>query len=112
MSDRQLSNERTELEMSEKVLYEVRFIETDDGIRIEMKGDKDRLHEMSSRWHERRDKAREERQEWREWKRWERRFRRPWFFGCGPWWGWDDEPERKEKPESASSTEGPSSSAV
>lgn len=32
----------------EKVLHEVRIIETDDGFRIELKGDKERLREMLS----------------------------------------------------------------
>ena len=32
--------------VTEKVIHEVRFIETDDGFRIEVKGDKERLKEM------------------------------------------------------------------
>jgi hypothetical protein len=32
--------------MPEKVIHEVRFIETDDGYRIEVKGDKERLKKM------------------------------------------------------------------
>jgi hypothetical protein len=32
--------------MAEKVIHEVRIIETDDGYRIEIKGDKERLKEM------------------------------------------------------------------
>jgi len=32
--------------MSEKVIHEVRFIETDDGFRIEVKGDKERIRKM------------------------------------------------------------------
>jgi hypothetical protein len=32
--------------MAEKVIHEVRFIETDDGFRIEVKGDKERMKEM------------------------------------------------------------------
>lgn len=32
--------------MTEKVIHEVRFIETDDGFRIEVKGDKERMREM------------------------------------------------------------------
>ena len=32
--------------MSEKVLHEVRFIETDDGFRIEVKGDKEKIRQM------------------------------------------------------------------
>lgn len=32
--------------MSEKVIGEIRFVETDDGFRIEVKGNKERLGEM------------------------------------------------------------------
>lgn len=32
--------------MSEKVIHEVRIIETDEGFRIEVKGDKERMREM------------------------------------------------------------------
>ena len=32
--------------MEEKVINEVRFIETEDGFRIEVKGDKERMREM------------------------------------------------------------------
>jgi hypothetical protein len=32
--------------MAEKVVHEVRFIETDDGFRIEVKGDKEHIKEM------------------------------------------------------------------
>jgi hypothetical protein len=32
--------------MAEKLIHEVRVVETDDGIRIEIKGDKERLREM------------------------------------------------------------------
>lgn len=32
--------------MAEKVIHEVRFIETDDGFRIEVKGDKESLRKM------------------------------------------------------------------
>ena len=32
--------------MSEKLIHEVRIVETDDGFRIEIKGDKERLKEM------------------------------------------------------------------
>jgi len=32
--------------MTEKVIGEIRFIETDEGFKIEMKGDKERLKEM------------------------------------------------------------------
>ena len=32
--------------MTEKILSEIRFIETDDGFRVEMKGDKEQLKKM------------------------------------------------------------------
>lgn len=32
--------------MTEKVLHEVRFVETDDGYRIDIKGDKEQLKKM------------------------------------------------------------------
>jgi hypothetical protein len=32
--------------VTEKVLHEVRFIETDDGFRIEVKGDKEKIRQM------------------------------------------------------------------
>ncbi len=32
--------------MTEKVIHEVRFIETDDGFRVEVKGDKERIKKM------------------------------------------------------------------
>ena len=32
--------------MAEKIIHEVRFIETDDGFRIEVKGDKERIRKM------------------------------------------------------------------
>jgi hypothetical protein len=32
--------------MSEKVIHEIRIVETDDGFRIEIKGDKERLRAM------------------------------------------------------------------
>jgi hypothetical protein len=35
-----------EYKVTEKVLHEVRFIETDDGFRIEMKGDKEKIRKM------------------------------------------------------------------
>lgn len=33
-------------EMAEKILHEIRLVETDDGYRLEVKGDKERLKEM------------------------------------------------------------------
>ncbi|MDX1412004.1 MAG: hypothetical protein R3351_07585 [Nitrospirales bacterium] len=32
--------------MADKVIHEVRFVETDDGFRIEVKGDKERMRQM------------------------------------------------------------------
>ena len=32
--------------MTDQVLYEIRYIETDDGYRVEIKGDKEKLKEM------------------------------------------------------------------
>lgn len=32
--------------MAEKVIHEIRFIETDDGFRVEVKGDKERMRKM------------------------------------------------------------------
>ena len=36
--------------MADKVIHELRIIETDDGFRIEIKGDKERLREMVGAW--------------------------------------------------------------
>ena len=78
--------------MPDRVIHEVRFVETDDGFRVEVKGDKERMREMGFgpgmrgfREHMRR--------------------RRHFHGGCGPgprfarhfgwWWGpwWDEEDE-------------------
>jgi hypothetical protein len=98
--------------MAEKVIGEVRFIETEDGFRIEVKGDKERLRELGFepgkgfrhgmgfgpmgfrfRGHHHGP--------------WGRRFgfgfRRGW--GCGPW-GWYEEPE--EEPQREGKGEPPS----
>jgi hypothetical protein len=60
--------------MTEKVIHEVRVVETEDGFRIEVKGDKERLREMGcgpgmgfAR-------------------RFGRRFRHRGGPGFGPWW--------------------------
>ena len=81
--------------MSEKVIYEVRLIETEDGLRIEMKGDKERMREFV---HRKRMRHFGHREEWREWSRWGREFGRSWCFG--PWWC--DEPESKDEPKAES----------
>ena len=74
--------------MTEKVLHEVRFIETDDGFRIEVKGDKERMRELGCgpgmmgfgpRFRRRMRRARR------------------WGPGFGPWW-WYDEEEEDEEP--------------
>ncbi len=92
--------------MAEKVIGEVRFIETEDGFRIEVKGDKERLRELGF----------EPGKGFRHWAGfgpmgfrfrghhhhgpWGRRFgfgfRRGW--GCGLW-GWDEEPEEEPRRE-------------
>ncbi len=36
--------------MTEKVTYEIRVIETDEGFRIELKGDKEELRQMIQGW--------------------------------------------------------------
>lgn len=94
--------------MAEKVIHEVRIIETDDGFRIEIKGDKEHLRQMGFG------------------KDWEqfgpgRMGRGPWGRGSwghhgprgfgfpfghhrhGPWGWWtEEEEEGKAKPESPS----------
>ncbi len=77
--------------MSEKVLYELRVIETEDGIRVEVKGDKERFREMGfGRFM--RDFGRHA---WREHRG---HHGHHWFgaFGFNPWWC--DEPEPDEEP--------------
>ncbi len=85
--------------MAEKVIHEVRFVETDDGFRIEVKGDKERMRRMGF------VKSHPHRHE---------HHHRGWEPGCGPrfgfWrrWGWFDpwweceeddmEPEADEEP--------------
>lgn len=78
--------------MPDKVIHEVRFVETDDGFRIEVKGDKERMREMKEHMREM------------------GRMRRHRHFhgGCGPgprfarqfgwWWGpwWDEEEDEGE----------------
>jgi hypothetical protein len=89
--------------MAEKVVHEVKFVETDDGFRIEVKGDKELLKKMGfgpgmmgfgpgfrfGPHHHRRHRHRPH-----------RRFRKFMFGpGHGPWtwWDqWDDEPEEDE----------------
>lgn len=81
--------------MGEKVIHEVRFVETDDGFRIEVKGDKERLRKMGfghgfgpgmgfgPRFGHRFRHGR----------------RGHWGRGFSPWgWWWDDEPEPGDEP--------------
>ncbi len=88
--------------MAEKVIHEMRIIETDDGFRIEVKGDKDRLREMVNAWrhfgqgHMGRGP-------------WGHRGRHGFGFpfgrhhGYGPWSGWaEEEEEGKQKSEPTS----------
>ncbi len=80
--------------MSERIIFEARLIETDDDIRVEMKGDKGHMHTFHLGRHRHHFGHRDERM----WSRWERRFRRGWCFG--PWWDWDETPDSTEKPKS------------
>ena len=87
--------------MSEKVISEIRFVETDDGFRIEFKGDKERWREMgfdpsSWRWGRGRRRGHGHHRHHRHGRHW---------HGCGPgfeawsWWGhWGEEPEEPEEP--------------
>jgi hypothetical protein len=77
----------------EKVINEFRVIETDDGYRIEIKGDKERLKKMFSG-----------RNHWR--KRKHRRGFGPFGFGFmpGPWmhmWADHEDDDEEEKPKKA-----------
>lgn len=86
--------------MTEKVIHEVRFIETDDGFRIEVKGDKERMKKMGfgpgmGFWPGMGFRPR---------MHFWRAGRRPWKHGHGfgpPWmWGWwGEEPEGEESEE-------------
>jgi hypothetical protein len=84
--------------MPERVIHEVRFIETDDGFRIEVKGDKERMREMGfgpgmmglghgmmghGRHHRHRHGGRGHGPQ----------FARPFGWWWGPWWDEEDEGE-------------------
>ena len=86
--------------MGEKVIHEVKFVETDDGFRIEFKGDKERLRKMgfgpgmgfdpAMRFKLRHEHFRHHHHGPR---------RGGWGMGYGPWgWWWDDEPEEEGEP--------------
>ena len=82
----------------EKVLHEVRIIETEDGFRIEIKGDKERLKEMLS--HGGPFGAMQGRfgRGFGPWQHGQRGHHGPFGWGHrGPWGGWDD--EDRERPE-------------
>jgi hypothetical protein len=75
--------------MAEKVVHEVRFIETDDGFRIEVKGDKERMKKMGFGHGFGPGMG---------FGRMRRHFRRhggPWGYGPGPGFGpwWDEMPQ-------------------
>jgi hypothetical protein len=84
----------------EKVIQEFRIIETDDGFRIEIKGDKEQLREFVTHLDPR---------QWMhhggaEWKGpswggprpWKMRFKRGGWGPFGFAWGWDDDDEDEE----------------
>ena len=78
--------------MPERVIHEVRVVETDDGFRVEVKGDKERIREMGfgpgmmgfgGRMHRRRHHRR---------GRGPRgRYGRHFGWWWGPWWDAEDE---------------------
>jgi hypothetical protein len=81
--------------MSEKVIFEVRLVETEDGLRLEMKGDKERMHEFGFGRRMRHFGRHFGHGERRAWSRCGHHF----GPGFGPWW--DEEPEPKEEPKPA-----------
>jgi hypothetical protein len=54
----------------ERIINEFRVIETDDGFRIEIKGDKEKIRSFMTGF--------------RGPRHWHRRHKRPWGFACGP----------------------------
>ena len=81
----------------EKVIHEFRIIETDDGFRIEIKGDKERMREFVEQMDPR---------NWGPWRAWGRRrgrrgFGSKMFFGFGahPWAWWGPCHEEEEEAE-------------
>ena len=75
--------------MAEKVIHEVRFVETDDGFRIEIRGDKERMKQfgfgpgLGFGRHARRARH-------RAWM---------WGWGCGPAPWWVEEADEGDRPE-------------
>lgn len=86
--------------MPDKVLHEVRVIETDDGFRIEIKGDKERMKKMFDKGLGR---------GFGPMGFFGRRWRHgPWGHGHGPrfgppwaWGWWDEEPEEGDEEENS-----------
>lgn len=76
--------------MPERVIHEVRFVETDDGFRVEVKGDKERMREMGfgpgmMGWAKHRRRHRHFHRG--------PRFARHFGWWWEPWWDMDDEEE-------------------
>lgn len=67
--------------MSEKAIFKLRVVKTEAGIRVEVKGDPNLLHELAQKRHRHHHQFHKER---RLWSRWERRFRHGWRHGA--WW--------------------------
>ena len=82
--------------MSEKVIYEIRLVETEDGLRLEMKGDKERWHEFAFGRRMRHFGHHEHHGGRRAWPGCGHHF----GWGFGPW-GCDEEPESKDEPKPA-----------
>ncbi len=84
--------------MAEKIISEIRFIETEDGFRIEIKGDKERWRNMGFQPEMGFGSGRHQRR--RGWHHgpWKRRH----FGGFGPWmWRWDCWGEDRDEEDSA-----------
>jgi hypothetical protein len=93
--------------MAEKIISEIRFIETDDGFRIEFKGDKERWREMGfdpgawRRGHDKHGHHGHGRHHHKHGRHSHGHHRHGWRgHGCAPgagpwaWWGqWDEDPE-------------------
>lgn len=88
--------------MSEKVISEIRFVETDDGFRIEFKGDKERLRKTmdfgpgKGFWHGK----------WGHGPRghgkgghWSHGHGPAFGFGPWGWWSWEEEFEEDDTPQ-------------
>jgi hypothetical protein len=70
--------------MSEKVISEIRFVETEDGFRVEFKGDKERLRQMGfgpGAWGWGRGRRHEHFRHFNYGQRHQ--------HGCGPWAWWE-----------------------